>query len=81
MENIQEQIVSISKASAYDAIKDDYSRLKRLESEFYMAICVAYNAGKRNMLDCVKAADPDLPFIASDTYFKTTFPEFKTNVP
>lgn len=81
MESIQEQIVAISKASAYDAIKDDYSRLKRLESEFYLNICRAYNAGKDNMLKCVHAADPDVLFISSDDYFKTTFPEFKTNVP
>lgn len=63
----------------------DIKVLKELESNFYMAICRAYNAGKQNMADCIQAvADNDndnSTFKDSHSYFTSEFPEFKTNVP
>jgi len=65
----------------------DVKVLKELESNFYMAICRAYNAGKQ----CLSNQHEDARnkgkeafndrFISSHDYFVEEFPEFKTNVP
>ena len=54
--------------------------LNKMKQSFYMDICRAYNAGKQNFSDCVKAGNQE-PFIASHDYFISEFPKFNTNVP
>lgn len=59
-------------------------KLRSLESNFYMDICRAYNAGKENMAAQRLAKgtqDDGKAFISSHDYFTNEFPEFKTNVP
>jgi len=80
--------------AAYSTLKadnlkllSDVKALKELESNFYMAICRAYNAGKQ----CMSNQHEDARnkgkeafsnrFISSHDYFVGEFPEFKTNVP
>lgn len=86
MDGLFEQMTNISKAQAYDILreqvkelKEENERLKTFERGFYLNICRAYNAGKQDGMDYIKSNGEK--FIPSDQYFKTEFPEFKINVP
>ena len=66
-------------------LKEENERLKELERKFYLDICRAFNAGKRNAFAMVaegkRQGEASEVFISSDEYFKGEFPEFTTNVP
>jgi hypothetical protein len=72
--------------AAYKILKERIKVLEDLERSFYMNICRAYNAGKRNMNNQHQAAkngDPggESEFVSSNDYFISEFPEFTVNVP
>jgi len=69
------------------ALQVENERLKELESNFYMAICRAYNAGKQcmsNQHEDARNKGKDAfneRFVSSHNYFIGEFPAFTTNVP
>ncbi len=89
MDSLFEQFANISKAGAYDIVAQQRDELvKELEAfknTFYLNVCRAYNAGKQNALEMVaenkEMGESLQSFKSSHDYFKTEFPEFKTNVP
>lgn len=79
MDDLFQQMANISKAHGYDILAEQVKELKtenealkaQLDS-FYMDICRAYNAGKKNAILCM--AEGDDKFIASHDYFLKEFP-------
>lgn len=65
-------------------MKIENGKITMSESEFYMDICRAYNAGKKNIQDmytAVKNGDPDgnSVFVSSHEYFKSEFPDHSSS--
>lgn len=90
----KDKYVEVANANAKDALKlkaenealrKQVEVLRALESNFYMDICRAYNAGKQSMnnqhQDAREGKEFNERFVSSHDYFINEFPEFTTNVP